>query len=83
MIETLALAILNDDRQAAGLPPVASRDSIPDSDGYVRNVRALLTALLDPTEEMIEAGWLESPARWSGCEDDLTPVWQAMIGALL
>ncbi|GGP00883.1 hypothetical protein [Stakelama pacifica] len=35
--EEVALALLNDDRAAAGLPPVASRDNVPDSDGYVRN----------------------------------------------
>jgi hypothetical protein len=56
MIEILALAILNSDREAAGLPHAESRESILDSDGYVRNARAVLTALLEPTPEMVARG---------------------------
>ncbi len=41
--ERLALAILNSDRAAAGLPATASRDDIPNSYGYLRNVDAILS----------------------------------------
>lgn len=55
MIEKAALAILNSDREAAGFPPVESRETIPDSDGYVRNAIAVLQAIREPDEAMIEA----------------------------
>lgn len=43
--ERVALAILNSDRAMAGFPPMDSRDNIPDSDGYVVNADAALTAI--------------------------------------
>lgn len=45
LMERLALAILNSDRIDGGWPPVGSRENIPDSDGYVRNVKAILSEL--------------------------------------
>jgi hypothetical protein len=77
VIEIMALAILNSDREAHGWPPVASRENIPDSEGYVRNARDVIAALADtglavvpvePTEAMLTAGqdaWLDDPARRS------------------
>lgn len=55
--ERLALVLINDDRAAAGLQPVSSRDTIPDSDGYVRNAQAILAALrpLPATDAVREA----------------------------
>lgn len=52
--ERIALVLLNDDRTAAGLPAVASRDGIRDSEGYVRNARAVLAALSHPTTPAAE-----------------------------
>jgi hypothetical protein len=85
MIERLALAILNDDRNAAGLRPVEGRESIPDSEGYVRNARAVLTALLEPTPEMVaEAVDNAGPI---GCcthsPETARETWQAMLNAAL
>lgn len=54
-LEKLALAILNSDRQMAGWPTAESRENIPYSDGYVVNAKAVLSALLPPSEGMIEA----------------------------
>ena len=46
-------------------------------------VRAVLEELRTPSEGMLDEGWLNSPSWWTGCEDDLFPVWQAMIDAAL
>lgn len=87
MIERLALAILNSDREAAGLPSFASRDTVPDSDGYVRNAHAVLTALREPTPRMRKAGEIEMKARHPNldCFNDpfVDSTWQAMINAAL
>lgn len=40
--EKVALALLNDDRNAAGFPSVPNRDKIPDSEGYLRNADAAI-----------------------------------------
>jgi hypothetical protein len=83
-IKKIALAILNSDREAAGFPPVESRDGIPDSDGYVRNATAVLLALRTPSETMVEAG--NSVLTEIGCNPvtgDEIAVWQAMIDAAL
>ncbi len=53
IVEKIAVALLNDDRTAAGWPPVTSRDKIPDSDGYVRNARALLPLIT----QLRGSGW--------------------------
>ena len=82
MLEKLALALLNDDRMAAGFPPVESREHIPDSDGYVRNARAVLTALREPTPEMVEAarkGAVLDPKLSAMWGRGLLANWQAMI----
>lgn len=52
--EAIALALLNSDRGMAGFPPVTSRASIPDSDGYLVNADAIL-ALLHPIDDISEA----------------------------
>lgn len=56
MVERVALAILNSDREMAGLWPVCSRLNVPESDGYVVNAIAVLKALRDPTPEMKALG---------------------------
>ncbi len=87
MIEELALVLINSDRAMHGLPPVKSRDNIPDSDGYVENAKAVLKAMREPSEKMIdrfvsralcvsihgEGGWSEYAVNQ----------WQAMIDAAL
>jgi len=55
VLERVALVLLNDDRQAAGLPTVPSRDNIPDSEGYVRNARAVVAAVLDEVAAHLSA----------------------------
>lgn len=40
--ERLALALVNSDREMAGLPPVESRETISNSDGYCINADAIL-----------------------------------------
>ncbi len=54
-VETVALAILNSDRMMAGLSPVSSRDNIPDSDGYVTNAAAALSAATPGIEARVRA----------------------------
>lgn len=54
-LERLALVILNSDREMAGFPPVESRETIPNSDGYVVNALAILTALRNPSDAVVEA----------------------------
>lgn len=45
-VEALALAILNSDRTMRGFAAQLSRDTIPDSDGYVINARAVIAHIL-------------------------------------
>lgn len=45
LVERVALAILNSDREMAGLGPIESCFNVPDSDGYVVNARAALAAM--------------------------------------
>ena len=45
--EEVALALLNDDRVAAGWPAVVSRDGIENSDGYLRNADAAIAIVLE------------------------------------
>ena len=94
LVEAIAVAIVNSDRIAGGWPPVESRDDIPDSDGYVRNATAALTAITEAgfvvcprelTEAMLEVGLFEAES----CTDDWTSaaaclpkhVWGGMIRA--
>lgn len=44
VVEAVALAILNSDRGMRGLDPLESRENVPDSDGYVTNATAAITA---------------------------------------
>lgn len=55
IVEEVALAILNSDRGAGGWPPLASRDNVPDSEGYVRNARAVVAAVLDEVAAHLSA----------------------------
>lgn len=73
-IEALALVLVNDDRTAAGWPAVVSRSTIPDSEGYVRNVRALVAALPGLGLALEEVG----PDVATGCADDLSPLGAAL-----
>ena len=61
-VEAIALTILNSDRKASGWPPVESREGIPDSEGYVRNARAIIAAL---PKLAVELHW---PAYHAGME---------------
>lgn len=45
VVERVALAILNSDREMRGLHPLTSRENVPDSDGYVTNARAAINAI--------------------------------------
>lgn len=90
-IEIMALAILNSDRAAHGWPPVASRENIPDSEGYVRNARDVIAALADtglavvpvePTEAMlIAAHEVKLTVYRDGKDHSTVPRWKAMIEA--
>lgn len=53
--ERVALAILNSDRVAGGLPELASRDDVPDSEGYVRNARAVIPIVLEEVGRYLSA----------------------------
>lgn len=46
LVEPMALAIMNSDRVVGGWPPLASRENVPNSEGYVRNARAALAVAL-------------------------------------
>lgn len=85
LVQAIALAILNSDRRAGGWPAVESRDGIPDSEGYVRNAQAALTAIteagyavvpVEPDEAMTLIGDGERVAR-----DDAAEIYRAMISA--
>lgn len=43
--------------------------------------RAAIEAMREPSEEMLEAGWQETPSDWWSDDDEggLIPVWHAMI----
>ena len=43
VVEAVELAILNSDRGMRGLDPLESRETVPDSDGYVTNATAAIT----------------------------------------
>jgi hypothetical protein len=87
--ERLALAILNSDRNAGGWPSVGSRSNIPDSEGYVRNVDAILADITEqglvivprvPSAAMCAAG----AEPWSEHDDTheaVCEIWSAMIAA--
>lgn len=45
LVEQVALAILNSDRSVGGWPPLLSRATVADSEGYVRNALAVLDLL--------------------------------------
>lgn len=80
IVEILALSLLNDDRASAGFLPVDTRENVPDSEGYVRNARAILQSLHDNiTDEMASAGnsYINRPLT-SG-----PSVFQAMIKAAM
>lgn len=55
-VEALALTILNSDREMSGLPPVASRATIPNSEGYVVNAEAVLASMAN--QEAIDVAHL-------------------------
>jgi len=73
MIERVALAIINSDRAAAGLPHAPSRENIPDSDGYVRNAVAALNAMREPSEEMVRAGAIAASGDYDWRVDPAIP----------
>lgn len=54
LAEKVALVLINDDRAAAGLPPVESRDTVPDSDGYVRNALVVIPIILQSDQQQAE-----------------------------
>lgn len=82
VVERVALAILNSDREMAGLGPVCSRLNVPESDGYVVNAIAALKALRDPTPEMVDAGNRTAgrEAQWHCSVDE---IWSAMLSAAI
>lgn len=57
--EEVALALLNDDRVAAGWPAVVSRDGIENSDGYLRNATAAIAIVLERAAGVAES-WTSS-----------------------
>lgn len=52
---------------------------------YTETARAVLTAIREPSEAMIEAGLAECSADWreSVCREFLPDIWKAMIDAAL
>lgn len=78
VVERVALAILNSDRNAAGFPATGSRTTIPDSDGYVRNARAAIEALMEHTLVYRDAGHVVHEMR--GAPDD---IWKTLLRAAL
>lgn len=61
LVEMVALAILNSDRVAAGLPEVETRERIENSEGYVRNARAIIPIVQADQRER-DAGIAEAEA---------------------
>ena len=64
--ERVALAIMNSDRVAGGLPELASRDDVPDSDGYLRNAMAVIPLVMEDAAKVAEA--LSEDASLDGAE---------------
>jgi len=71
-----------------GNPPGATMDGKPLWMDYLPEVRAVLGAIREPSEEMVSAGNKSRPYNVTGyCEGTIHPVvqraWPAMIDALL
>ena len=56
-----------------------------DQEAYKAEARAVITAIRQPSEAMIEAGLAECSADWreSVCREFLPDIWKAMIDAAL
>jgi len=87
IIERAALAAINSDRVAGGLHPLTSRGNVPDSEGYVRNVHAILEAIREPSPAMIDRfvsrALQVSVSGEGGWSRYAVGQWQAMIDGAL
>lgn len=95
--ERLALALVNSDREMAGLPTVESRETISNSDGYCINADAILAEIeaqgfavvpREPSENTQLHGRDAISDRLNRKDDDMTitaedaaACWRAMIDA--
>jgi hypothetical protein len=80
MLNKLALAAINSDREAGNWPPPDSPDYI--FDGYVRLAKAVLEALRDGvTDDVLRSGKQQLP--FGDDENYLPNIFTAMINAAL